>query len=103
VELREEKDETTFLDEVHLESDGAAWAPLECAAKAAFCAADGTHHEMHRGDTLRLTFAVSAAQTSAPLRLSASGYYLPTKGELYGLAPHASQTAFTSKPLLCTE
>jgi hypothetical protein len=78
VELREEKDEITFLDEVHLEVGGVAILPDECGSDGAFCAVDGAHHLLRRGDVLRLTFAVGAAATATSRpRLVASGYYLP--------------------------
>lgn len=79
VELREEKDETTFLDDVYLEVDGERVSPLECsAAPLAYCAAGGDHHVLHRGDSLRLTFATAVDVSAAsPPRLYATGYYVP--------------------------
>jgi hypothetical protein len=75
IELREEKDETTFLEEIYLEIDGVAIEPRECAAGGGFCRSDGSYHVIERGDSLRLTFAVDAA--SGTPRLVAVGYYVP--------------------------
>jgi hypothetical protein len=76
IELREEKDEVTYLDEIYLDAGGAMVPPRECTGSQAFCATDGVYHLLRRGDTLRLTFPVDAG-AAAPLRLFAAGYYLP--------------------------
>lgn len=79
VELAEEKAETTFLDEVHLQVGDARVAPRECAGAAApaFCAADGAYQVLRQGERLRLTFAVDGAGGADPVRLVADGFYLP--------------------------
>ena len=80
-ELREEKHETTFLDEIHLESDEASWAPEECNLYPSLCAADGSRHILREGETLRLTFAVNGVEHADPMHLWAAGFYVPTEGE----------------------
>lgn len=68
VELREEKDEVTFLDDIWLDVDGTRIDPLDVAF-----AADGHYHVLRKGDVLRLTFEAPAGTA----RLVATGYYEP--------------------------
>jgi hypothetical protein len=77
VELREEKDETTFLDDVALEIGGIRYAPRACSAPLDYCTVDGAHHLMRRGDALRLTFDVPAPVPEGRARLWATGHYVP--------------------------
>jgi len=84
VELREEKDEVTYLDSVHLVVDGLTIPPSECSNReAAFCQTDGVPTVMRRGETLRLRFPVGQIAADAHVLLRANGYYVP-------LAPTAS-------------
>ncbi len=73
IELREEEDETTFLDAVHLEVNGARVAPRDCVG--GHCAADGSYTRLVQGQHLRLEFDVGALSGDA--RLIAEGYYVP--------------------------
>jgi len=75
IELREEKDEVTFLDEVYLEVGDRRIDPADCGA-ARYCAADGAYHLLHRGDRLRLTFSLEGTDAGS-VRLIATGYYVP--------------------------
>jgi len=77
LELREEKAETTYLDAVTLEVDGVHYAPLGCSGAGRHCLADGVHHVMRQGETLRLTFDTAAWRPGAAVRLWAQGYYVP--------------------------
>ena len=66
-------DETTFLDAVHLEVNGARVAPRDCVGE--HCAADGSYTRLVQGQHLRLEFDVSGLSGDA--RLIAEGYYVP--------------------------
>ena len=77
VELREEKQETTYLDAIALEVDGLRYPPRDCAADLPHCHADGVHHLLRPGERLRLQFDLAATRPGAAVRLWARGYYVP--------------------------
>lgn len=80
--IREEKEETTFLDAVRLEVDGRHYLPTSCQQDvlAPWCEADGDVHVMNTGDELRLTFELDGpiGASSVP-RLIANGHYIPLR------------------------
>jgi hypothetical protein len=89
IELRELKDEITYLDEIALEVDGHQVAPMECTPTSTFCRADARYRVLRRGETLRLTFQVPAHRWRQTT-LRARGYYLPRPRILSepGSVPH---------------
>lgn len=74
--LSEEKDETTFVDQLSLEVDGRIIAPGSCQeGDGEFCKEDGVDHILRRGEVLELTFSLPGAWSRVMLR--ANGYYVP--------------------------
>jgi hypothetical protein len=73
IELREEKAEVTFLDEIYVEVDGERIAPRACIGPEAYCTADQRSHVMRRGDVLRVEFDTNGGDAV----LFARGYYIP--------------------------
>jgi hypothetical protein len=76
IELREEKRETTYLDEIYLEVDGERITPAGCADRA-WCASDRRYHVMRIGDRLTLQFRIDDPSAARSARLVATGYYVP--------------------------
>lgn len=78
VQLREEKEEVTYLDAIALLVDGEKILPLACGdgGDLSHCGIDGISLRLEEGDVLDLWFEVPSTATS--LELSATGYYVPT-------------------------
>jgi hypothetical protein len=87
IQIREELDECSFVDQVSLElPDGtilpglpAAAAATAQGAPAALAAQDGHYHVMQQGDVVELWFDASglAASVLEAVRVVSAGYYLP--------------------------
>ena len=76
--LREEKDETTYLDEIYVTTASGRVYPSVCKAsgnKPLFCKKDGRHHVLRKGEKIELRFA--AAGQSQIENVWATGYYIP--------------------------
>jgi hypothetical protein len=79
VELREEKPEITYLDDVYLTVGRRLIRPDQCSAAEPFCARDGRFAVLHTGDRRRLRFHVGSIPEGVPVTLWATGYYEPTR------------------------
>ena len=80
VRLVEEKAETTYLDEVYVELNGAIVRAQGCAEDAprSYCTADGVYEVLRQGDSLTVSFRPGmSASSSETVTLWASGYYVP--------------------------
>ena len=82
VRIAEEKAETSFLDAVHIEVDGARVLPSNCASEPgadqpAYCRDDGVRHRLGQGDVLDLVFRPPPGTACGGVVLRANGYYLP--------------------------
>ena len=82
VRIADEKAETSFLDAVHIEIDGARVLPTTCRAEPdadqpAYCRDDGVHHRLGQGDALDLVFRPPPGTACGSVVLRANGYYLP--------------------------
>ncbi|MCP3973468.1 MAG: hypothetical protein GY720_03130, partial [bacterium] len=78
IQLREEKEEVTYLDAIALLVDGEKILPRACGdgSDLGHCSIDGISLRLDEGDVLDLWFEVPPGATS--LELNATGYYVPT-------------------------
>jgi hypothetical protein len=78
--IAEEKQEVTFLDELHLEVAGEVVRPQACADADApsYCRADGVPFVLRPGESLELEVPLPAGSAGKRVVLVARGYYVPT-------------------------
>lgn len=78
--IREDKRETTWLDQVALDVDGAVLHPIECAGReGAICANDGVRRRLDRGDWIDVSFAIPAGARCRRVAVVGNGHYLPAR------------------------
>ncbi len=79
--LSEEKQETTFLDAIHLDRGGAIELPRSCSSaspRPAYCELDGVYFTLRQGESLNLEFVGSdESEFNVGSDLVATGYYVP--------------------------
>ncbi len=78
--LSEEKDEITYLDEIHVATDSGRLEPSQCkqqGARPSYCDKDGRHFVLRKGEKLSLEFENPTPSTSFE-KVWATGYYVPT-------------------------
>ena len=78
VELRELKDERSFIDEVWIETPLGDVFPTQCDSHEPFCVNDGRYLSLGKGEMLRLRFPALDGGCNQ-LTLHANGYYLPSR------------------------
>jgi len=88
VQLREEKREITYLDNVWLDLCGTRIQPRQCATSIAgiarpdYCDADNIYDEIKLGEFRDLFFGVPSSTTCKSVSLVAEGYYVPAERDI---------------------